>query len=132
MSSILVGSTIKDNTASAVLSFILSFRNWTLLLATAYIFSTPKSKRVRLAEQATLANATSVSEYSRREYQKNHIFCGFLLFLEQKSGFPIVWKRSKSQLGAVFLSCLQFFDFRTAPSGYIFLYPSTIYPWLFC
>ena len=64
MGSIPAGSTIKDNAAFAVLSFILPFRNWTLLLATTYIFATAKSKRVRLAEQSKIANATSDSEYS--------------------------------------------------------------------
>ena len=43
------------------------------------------NKKLRVDSMAYLLRASSGFD-SRWEYQKNHIFCGFLLFLGQKSG----------------------------------------------
>jgi hypothetical protein len=44
------------------------------------------SKAKEFAPSKKILRRHEHSEYSRWEYQKNHIFCGFLLFLGQKSG----------------------------------------------
>ena len=65
------------------------------------------------------------TEYQRR-YAYESIWANYEGYDDHMLNFT--FNGTDAQLGAVFLTRLQFFDFRTAPSGCIFVCPYTIYP----